>query len=153
MASEQQPRRPKRPTGGTRIPLKNPQLEAAVDRVVKAARRPTKAKPGMADPGAKAIEAERLKPKNLVKARPQPEPIDTPKDGVTYAGKCKRCDQPIRVHIKATEGTFQLLNFYSVRCMCKGQVSLSVVGPSDHEQFAALDPSHPANRRLEAAPE
>jgi hypothetical protein len=110
----------------------------------------------MADPGARLIQAEELAggPKPIT-ARAQQEPLvgEIPKGGVTYHGKCRRCDQDIRLHIKGVDGTCYLMNFYDVRCACKGRVGLYPIGPASYQMFAHLDPQHPSNRRLEATPE
>jgi hypothetical protein len=139
---------PRRPTRSTKLTLDEAAKRVAQS-VTKASKPP---KPGMSDPGARRLEAEALAPgtRRTVQARPQPEPIDTPKEGITYGGTCKRCDQSVRVHMKSTEGTFHLLNFYDVRCVCKGQISLHYVGEYGHEAFAGLDPNHPSNARLES---
>jgi hypothetical protein len=141
---EREPRRPKR-SAKTVIDQAARQV---AESVAKASKPP---KPGMSDPGARRLEAEALAPgaRRTVTAKPQAEPIDTPKAGITYGGTCNRCDQSVRVHMKATEGVFQLLNFYNVRCVCKGQISLHYVGEYGHDAFAGLDPNNPANRRID----
>ena len=144
---ERQPRRPSRSP-------KNVLDEAAkqVAQSVAKASKPKPAKPGMSDPGARRLEAEALAPgtRRTVTPKPQAEPIDTPKEGITYGGECARCGQSVRVHMKSTEGTFHLLNFYNVRCVCKGQISLHFIGEYSYDAFAGLDPTHPSNARRDS---
>ena len=142
---EPQPRRPSRTP---KVVLDRVAAQVA-ESVAKASKPP---KPGMSDPGARRLEAEALAPgtRKTVTAKPQAEPIETPKVGITYGGQCGRCEQTVRVHMKATEGVFQLLNFYSVRCVCKGQISLHYIGEYGHDAFAALDPNDPSNRRIDS---
>jgi hypothetical protein len=101
-----------------------------------------RAKPGMSDPAARRLEAETLTPtaRKTITARPQQEPVETAKVGILYGGKCKRCEQAVRVHIKPVEGTFQLMNFYDVRCACKGHVTIGLIGPGTYQEFAGLQP-------------
>lgn len=145
MAKGERPRRP------TRVILDKAAKEVA-DNVAKAyageepvPRRPNKPKkgkrPGMSEPGARHLTAESLTETKPVTARAHAEAVETPKVGIIYGGKCKRCDQAVRVHIKAIEGTFQLMNFYDIRCACKGQVALHLIGPMTHLEFAGLQPT------------
>jgi len=138
---------PRRPSRSAKVVL-----DQAAKQVAQSVARTSKPpKPGMSDPGARRLEAEALSPpRKTVQARPHEEPVETPKAGITYGGKCKRCDQEVRVHIKATEGTFQLMNFYSLRCVCKGTISAHLIGPSHHEDFSHLDPNNPKNARIES---
>lgn len=143
MAKGERPRRP------TRVILEKAAKEVA-ENVARAyaegesaPRRPSKPKykrPGMSEPGARHLTAESLTPTKTITARPHAEPVETPKVGILYGGKCKRCEQEVRVHIKAIEGTFQLMNFYDIRCACKGQVALHLIGPMTHLEFAGLQP-------------
>jgi len=116
--------------------------------VARAYAKPTKAEG--TDPGVQALEAEMRAPKETIKARPQQQPVETPEGGIIYGGKCHRCEQPISVHMKPIEGTYQLMNFYTVRCVCKGTVSIHKIGPMDHTEFEHLDPNHPRNARIES---
>src|SRR6187397_1600226 len=95
---EPQPR-PRRPTRSPKTVIDQAAKQVA-DAVAKASKPP---KPGMSDPGARRLEAEALAPggRKTVTAKPQPEPIDTPKAGITYGGTCNRCEQSVRVHMKA----------------------------------------------------
>lgn len=136
MASE--PRRPSRPP---KVVLDEAAKNVAknVAEAYAQPRRPRKKKSQPLDP-----------PKSTVKVRPQQEPVDTPTEGITYGGKCARCEQVVRVHIKTTEGQIKLMNFYSVRCPCKGTISIHRIGPADHNEFAHLDPNHPNNQRIDS---
>jgi hypothetical protein len=120
-----------------------------VKRVTKAVTKPTP-KAEAIDPGAQALEAELRAPKNTIKPRPQQEPVETTEAGIIYGGKCHRCEQPISVHMKPIEGTYQLMNFYSVRCSCKGTAAIHRIGPPDHNEFTHLDPNNPVNARIES---
>jgi hypothetical protein len=133
---------PRRPTRSAKLVLD--QAAAQIARSVK------EPKPGASNAASRKLAAEQLIPRKTVQARPQPEPVETPAAGITFGGKCKRCDQSVRIHMKATEGTFQLMNFYSVRCVCKGTISVHLIGPSDHTQFEHLDPNNPRNARVES---
>jgi hypothetical protein len=138
---------PRRPTRSPKVAIDQAAKQVAAS-VARAYAKPSK--PEAVDPGAQALEAELRAPKNTIKARPQPQPVETTKDGIIYGGKCKRCDQPISVHMKPIEGTYQLMNFYTVRCVCKGTVSIHKIGPMDHTEFEHLDPNHPRNARIES---
>jgi len=149
VARRHKPEPPPAPRRPTRSPKQV--IDEAVKRITKAAAQPAKPpKPGMRDPGAQALEAELRTPKKTIKARPRQEPIETTAAGHVYGGKCHRCEQPISVHIKPIEGTYQLMNFYSVRCVCKGTASIHKIGPVDHHEFEHLDPNNPRNARLDS---
>ncbi len=140
---------PRRPTRSPKVVIDDAAKQVAAS-VARAYAKPKPPRAEAVDPGAQALEAEMRAPKQTITARPQPQPVETPSGGIIYGGKCHRCEQPISVHMKPVEGTYQLMNFYSVRCVCKGTVSIHKIGPMDHTEFEHLDPNHPKNARLES---
>lgn len=58
---------------------------------------------------------------------PQRELKEMPESGVVYGSTCHRCDQPVRMHIKATEGDFVLMNYYTAKCLCGGTLSMGLI--------------------------
>ena len=114
------PRRPgKKPKAGT--PTAPPESAPATPKKTKPAQRRIHAAEPSEQPDSQ-LGKRRVLPRD-----PQRELKVMPPAGVIYGTTCQRCDQPVRVNIKATEGDFVLMNYYTAKCLCGGLLSMSLI--------------------------